>query len=1147
VKNLRTSPIACLFIITCIFCSVHAGQVFVQPTDWYIVQPSDTNDKTAEIQAAIKTCRQKGGGTVYLPAGTFIISSPIKIQTDYHISSSDQFVIDSAVPFNVRLCGAIPITGHTIQSGETVIKWNGTDSTAAVIDISSAQNTTIENIRITTFDSTRRFRYGVFFHRIESGNPPAGYRPVMPAPTAVNLIDCGITKGPGSFTCGYRINDPMGDARHPDDPYFSTDQNCDMNYIENLWIQGASDDNGGTTTDYQDGINSCGLWVDGSQVQAGYFRNLNIDNCGTGVYANAGQIEVFGGTFSNNIQPAQDGNQCMAYDNFGSDTHSAGWPTGGFWATGQGGGDFVFRIPFGGGHVIQDVTSTGSYRFITGYLEDGTNFPSGSLYPSGVNAQWQGDSIVCVAVVGCSVLTTAHPAGEVVFVRDNGGPWAFNKCNFGGTSGTAQKIVVGQWTQGSVFVTNCKFNHSSGTFYSTSQGYVASGEGASPRIAIVDSQGWDGASYVPLTNMYTDNADSSYQSVTFDYDVPRSRSTDMPVITNGYLVDLNIFTYNGHKCRRDGYLPVGYDNGTIINAAIAAVKSNGGGTVWFPSGSYVVTVPILLQDVNGVRLMGTGGRDGVRQSGGGTGIAGTEITWDGDANGTVLTINRSSNVILKGIHFSVWGSEGDHRGLYAIHCNTFILISQTGSGGYPTQNIWLDDTSCGFDSGSGQVIDEGICKTFINIGSGAGTQNCNHITALCVSAGEVEDASMLINGSASTDIKCMQFGGVPAKRVIHVGTGGGAFSWFGGGAGNNLYAFNSNLDPNYQVQSDFTDPVAVELENATGPIYMAGHEFQDNYPTRLLRTSTAAIDGQTYPGAGKVVMYGEDFYFAAPKDDHKQFDFKFTGTGANRPELYLYGCAVGWAMKDFDANNPENAGYGFALYTPELAIANGSVAFCAANAYAFKADPAPSYPWNISDDTSFMQDISSRGSNADQIGNWPWDRPNWKFFNSSIAIYSLSPYVVTAGSQFKVTWRMTGPYTPLLGGDSDLDGVVTWNDLAILGSNWCTGSGATWKTGDSDNNGKIDFADFAALAANWLTAHQITAGDWVGIFQYPSSTDAINTTTAKKDLVNDAGVAIQSGTTRDYFTAPSAGLYELRYWKGAGLTKCVCIQILKVQ
>jgi len=141
--------------------NIFAGQVFVQPTNWYVVQPSDTQDKTAEIQLAINRCRNAGGGTVYLPAGTFIISSTIKLQTDYLINGNN-FIVNSPAIFNVRLCGAKPITGHNIESGETVLKWNG-PQTSAVIDISSSHNVTVENIRITTYSSSSRFRYGIIF------------------------------------------------------------------------------------------------------------------------------------------------------------------------------------------------------------------------------------------------------------------------------------------------------------------------------------------------------------------------------------------------------------------------------------------------------------------------------------------------------------------------------------------------------------------------------------------------------------------------------------------------------------------------------------------------------------------------------------------------------------------------------------------------------------------------------------------------------------------------------------------------------------------------------------------------------------------------------------------------------------------------
>jgi len=952
----------------------------------------------------------------------------------------------------------------------------------------------------------------------------------MPAPTATNILDCGITKGPGNFTCGYRINDPVGDIRHPGDGAYSTDQNADMNYLEGLWIDGATDEDGGTPTDYQDGMNSCGLWINGTQVQAGFFTNLNIRNCGTGVFVNSGQIEVFGGTFENNVQPPQGPNQCMRDDNHGADEFGGAYN----YATGQGGGDFVFQIPFGGGHVIQNITSTGSYHFITGFLADYASEP-----PSGLNAHWQNDSIIAVAVVGCNILSTAHPSGDVVFLRGNGGPIGFYDCNFGGTDSTKpQKLVAGQWTQGSIFVANSKFNHNTGNFYEIT--YEGQTNGIAPKVAIVDSRGWNGTEFVAIANQCSDQADLNYQTVDFDYDSPRSRS-EMPVISSSYVIDMNSFRYNNTKCRKDNWPPTnGIDNGTIINAAIADVKAHGGGTIWFPSGSYVLRVPILLEDANGVQILGTGGRNGIRMGDGG--IAGTQFTWDGAEDATIFKINRSKNIIFKGISFSTWYCQGQSN--YTTKAKNCIHISQTGSGGYPTENIWLEDTAVQYGCSSGNIIDDGICETFIRVGDGPLTQNCNHITAVRVSASHVEGEVMLIDGPDCTDIKCMQFGGVPAKRIMHISPAGGAFSWFGGGGGNNLYAFNYELDPEYEVESVFTDPVVIELENATGPIYSAGHEYQDNYPTQFLRTSVTAINRHVHPGSGKVYVYGENIYFGAPKNHHRLIDFKFTGADVNRPEFYMMGCTVGWAYASL---GPQDWGYDFALFTPEVAVENGSVLFSMANAYSHKCYPSSIWPWDITGEESFVQDICSRGFNVDHMGSWPWMVQNWKFYNSNFATYRLEPHTVARSTQFNVDWRTMANYTPLIDGDSDIDGTVRWQDLEIFCENWClTDENLTWRMGDYDGSHKIDFMDFVLLADNWLASHQVAAGDWVGIFAYPGTPGT--TSLSRKDLVNIFNEPVQSGTTKEKLTAPATpGTYELRYYKGSGTDKCVYKQILHIE
>jgi len=93
---------------------VDARPVFVQPTNWLQLKPSTsaTDFKDSQINNAINNLRQNGGGTVYLPAGTYYLSRPIIIETQGTLDAQSN-------PFHVRVLGARPITSHNTAAGET--------------------------------------------------------------------------------------------------------------------------------------------------------------------------------------------------------------------------------------------------------------------------------------------------------------------------------------------------------------------------------------------------------------------------------------------------------------------------------------------------------------------------------------------------------------------------------------------------------------------------------------------------------------------------------------------------------------------------------------------------------------------------------------------------------------------------------------------------------------------------------------------------------------------------------------------------------------------------------------------------------------------------------------------------------------------
>ena len=61
-----------------------------------------------------------------------------------------------------------------------------------------------------------------------------------------------------------------------------------------------------------------------------------------------------------------------------------------------------------------------------------------------------------------------------------------------------------------------------------------------------------------------------------------------------------------------------------------------------------------------------------------------------------------------------------------------------------------------------------------------------------------------------------------------------------------------------------------------------------------------------------------------------------------------------------------------------------------------------------------------------------------------------------------------GIFISLVGpGDANGDGVVDKKDAALLGTNWQTATGATWKMGDFNGDYAVNDIDATMMAANW--------------------------------------------------------------------------------
>ena len=871
--------------ITFLFCGFllnATALAFEQPTNWIRIEPSTNTDKTTEINAAIAKMAREGGGTVYFPAGTFLISSPLKIGAT---SPSDY-------PLNVRLLGQRPINSFAVADNtETRLVWTGAATDQPVIDVAHARGTTIQNLRIIAA-AGKRFRYGIFAHRtnpVKFGENVVQDPFQLIAPTALSVLDSGIAPGDGQFTVGLRIND-VHDHQDLLLQNKTIDANVDHNFVENLYVSGATDDNGispsapnGTPDILDDGMNSAGIYLDGSQVQAGNFHNINVENSGTGIFVWDGQLELFGGWFANNIQQPPGADQSTADDNHSSN----GDPYG------RGGGDIVFRSGYSAGHVIQDVTSVNSFRFLTSFYEDAKQQGQENLPDTGENNDWASNLAVSMAVVGCDIQSTAHPKGEVVFLRGNGGPISFLGCNFGGDHGIAQKIVAAEQSSASVVVAQSQFNHTGNPFSTLiAPKAFQPTQVPKPRFSRLASKGCAPICQ-DLSDYFSDKADKTPQTP-LDLQWVKARSYDQRPVVRGLVVDLSKpFDYQGKTYQAQYNLADAdlrsFDNAPVVNAAIAKIKneSPAGGVVWFPNGLFRIASTIKLENTHAISLMGVGGRGGAVRAGGTTPTKGSILAWDGVTQGSaskMLLINGSDNNIVSGLLLTTMARPEDLGG--SLTLKEMIHISEAAG---ESHDIWLENLSVQWHGGYGKGLPLGtlgVASTAVHIGDGISNNGPEKITLRGVAVSHIAQQGVLLDGGAQ-DVQLQQYVAVSCKRALRSTQAGGAVAWFGGGGGNNL------ID-NQTVTSVYSNPIMVELDNVTGPVQIAGLEMQDVFPTRVLRTSNRILDIPPTSQAGRILMYGNNHLLGAPKGDHISIDVAWQSSNVTKPLLAILGSGLNY-------------------------------------------------------------------------------------------------------------------------------------------------------------------------------------------------------------------------------------------------------------
>jgi hypothetical protein len=186
----------------------------------------NSNDDTAEIQAAINACAAIGGGTVYFPAGIYKITSTLYIINTVAFGSM----------VNIRLLGAAPAGGSGV--GQAELRWYGVDPTATILKIHS-RDCTVEDLYLHNPDNANRVsKFIDINYPGASLVPPVHYQGAA-SPCTNNKLKRVVLQGCGDH--GISIGDEIPTDEEPlypaaGGPYYAS--NCDHTTLEAVVIHG---------------------------------------------------------------------------------------------------------------------------------------------------------------------------------------------------------------------------------------------------------------------------------------------------------------------------------------------------------------------------------------------------------------------------------------------------------------------------------------------------------------------------------------------------------------------------------------------------------------------------------------------------------------------------------------------------------------------------------------------------------------------------------------------------------------------------------------------------------------------------------------------------------------------------------------------
>jgi hypothetical protein len=214
------------------------------------------------------------------------------------------------------------------------------------------------------------------------------------------------------------------------------------------------------------------------------------------------------------------------------------------------------------------------------------------------------------------------------------------------------------------------------------------------------------------------------------------------------------------------------DTAAIQKAIRTAIVNHHGGTVCLPSGTYLVTSTLVVDDVQGIRLVGDGGA--------------TRLIWGGGDDSPLLLLSSVQDGVVSDFQIIALASKPLAVGIQCITRAGATFTSKNNT----FANLHIDG------------VNRGVVKGFrIGGAPGIDANNDFHLFRNCI----VSSYSGIAYSLEDTQVYGVQFidslflgngsGQIGLATDQHFGKGG-TFTWTGGGGGNNQIADFSLGDPN---------------------------------------------------------------------------------------------------------------------------------------------------------------------------------------------------------------------------------------------------------------------------------------------------------------------------------------------------------------